>query len=150
MGAGDAERQDVPNGFPEYYDRPWSQLRDEMVARKVQKVSQLPPDRVKVYRRTTKWVARLDTVMWTLAGDSEDGLGDKDCELANMVVESPAGSHIRPSGAEVFRPEAWRPQVKRSRAAGHVRDRRSACLPARYCLWRNSSTPRSFHRSRAA
>jgi len=58
------ESADVPSGYPAYYLRPWTQLREEMNARKVQKVGQLPPDRVKVFRRTTRLVPRLADFMF--------------------------------------------------------------------------------------
>lgn len=61
-----AESEGVPQEYSAYYRRPWTQLRDEMTARKVQKVGQLPPDRIKIYRRTTRWVPRLDGLMWGL------------------------------------------------------------------------------------
>ena len=62
-----AEPADVPPKFPAYYLRPWTQLRDEMTARKVNKVGELPPDRAKIFRRTTRWVPRLNTVEWWLS-----------------------------------------------------------------------------------
>jgi hypothetical protein len=61
-----AEPGDVPQEYSAYFLRPWTQLRDEMTSRKVQKVGQLPGDRIKVYRRTSRWVPRLGGLMWGL------------------------------------------------------------------------------------
>ena len=72
-----AEGADATGGkqgyYPEYYGRPWTQLRDEMTARKVKTVSQLPPDRIKVYRRTTRWVPRLADADWALSRGRVEG-----------------------------------------------------------------------------
>ena len=62
-----AESADIPSGEHPYYGRPWTQLHDEMTARKAKTVSQLPPDSIKIYRRTTRWVPRLADMNWALS-----------------------------------------------------------------------------------
>jgi hypothetical protein len=63
-GLANFESGAVPTGYPTYYLRPWTPLREEMNARKVQKVSQLPADRIKVFRRTTRNVPRLEDFLF--------------------------------------------------------------------------------------
>jgi hypothetical protein len=43
----------VQRGKPLYFDRPWTQLEDEMLIAEVHQVGDLPASRVKVLRATT-------------------------------------------------------------------------------------------------
>jgi hypothetical protein len=43
-----------PQGKPKYYGRPWTQLRDEMVASGARTVGQLSTNRVAVYYHSTR------------------------------------------------------------------------------------------------
>lgn len=43
-----------PHGTPKYYGRPWTQLRDEMLASGARTVRELPTSRVAAYYYSTK------------------------------------------------------------------------------------------------
>jgi hypothetical protein len=43
-----------PQGRPKYYGRPWTQLRDEMLASGARTVGQLSPNRIAVHYHSTR------------------------------------------------------------------------------------------------
>ena len=51
-----AGESDPAPGMPDYYDRPWTQMRDEMIAAAAKVVADLPPGRVDVFYHSTKSV----------------------------------------------------------------------------------------------